>query len=188
MKDTNLPDSSDTKELTHFDIWHIVLAIREGKASLDDARRLLEKFCNEFDKGMYAQDYLLHYLRDAFHAYLNKEKTIEAALGLKKKKGRPGADEQAQIKMAAEVLRCRLHDMPHQEALMEVSENFGCGETIVAKAWAECQLEAILLLRYERRDKSPWTPSEIQKMDKVFGDKPWYMMPGKPHSWDTSEK
>lgn len=186
--DSDPSESPDVEELTHANIWHIAWDIREGKANPSDARRLLEKFCNEFDRGMfnsgmYTQDYLLRHLRDAFRAYLDKEKTIEAALGLVKKTGRPKADEQVRMQMAAEVLRCRINGMSHQDALSEVSTNFGWGETIVAEAWAAWQPEAIYRLRNERpRDESPWTLTEIQKMDEIFGDKPWYMTPGKSHS------
>ncbi len=189
---SNSPESPDAEELTHADIWHVAWDVREGKADPVKASLLLEKFCNEFDSGMFnsgnlTQDYLLRHLRDAFRAYLNKEKTIASALGLVKKAGRPKADEQDRMQMAAEVLRKRMAGKSHQVALFEVSAILSCGETIIAEAWAAWQLEAIDLLRLERTGNDfPWTPTEIQKLDEIFGGKPWYWMPGKNHSFDST--
>ena len=191
--ESNSPESSDAEELTPSAIFSIAWDIRDGNANPADARRLLEKFCNDFDKGMFRtgmneQDYLLRHIRDSFCDYLdNEKKTIEAALGLVKKKGRPKADEQVRMKMAAEVLRYRMGGGSHQDALTEVSKTFCWGETIVGEAWAAWQFEAIIVLRCERPlDEFPWTPDEIKKMDEIFGDKPWYVMPGKAPPWDIA--
>jgi hypothetical protein len=189
---SNPPESPDAEELTHAAIWHIAWDVREGKANPVEANLLLEKFCNEFDSGMFnsgnlTQDYLLRHLRDAFRAYLNKGKTIESALGLVKKKGRPKADEQVRMQMAAEVLRHRMAGVSHQEALSNVSARFGWGETIIAEAWVAWQFEAIILLRIERTgDDFPWTSTEIQKLDEIFGGKPWYGIPEKKHPFDSA--
>ena len=107
--------------------------------------------------------------------------TIESALGLRRKKGRPKADERLRIEMAAEVLRQRLAGVSHQEALEEVSCVFGWGTTTVGEAWANHKFGALECLLVERRleqaknhsapillDGNPWTEEEKDRMVKMF--------------------
>ncbi len=173
-------DSEKPEKLTRAFINFIAWDIREGVASPEDARRLLECFCNVFDGKESFPPELLHHLRDAFRAFLDGEKTIEAALGIARKKGRPKADPEMRGQMATEILRLRLDGTSHQEALATVSEQFGWGETIVADAWREHQLDAIVMIRLERHlETSPWTPEEVQRLDEIFAGKSWYLTPEK---------
>lgn len=174
-------DSEKPEKLTRAFINFIAWDIREGVASPEDARRLLECFCNAFDDRESFPPELLHHLRDAFRAFLDGEKTIEAALGIARKTGRPKADPEMRGQMATEILRLRLFDgVSHQDALAIVSERFGWGETIVAEAWREHQQDAIVMIRLERALESyPWTPEEVQRLDEIFADKSWYLTPEK---------
>lgn len=182
-------DSEKPEKLTGAFINFIACDIREGVASPEDARRLLECFCNAFDDRVSFPPELLHHLRDAFRAFLDGEKTIEAALGIARKKGRPKADPEMRGQMATEILRLRLDGTSHQDALATVSERFGWGETTVADAWREHQQDATVMIRLERHlETDPWTPAEIQRLDEIFADKSWYLTPEKLKArGDTSE-
>ena len=163
-------------------ISHIIDEIEMGTADPINADLLLECFCNSFDNQEKIPKELLRYLRNAFKAYINQEKKIDVALGISRKKGRPKADPEKRIKMATEVLRLRLQDITHQAALEEISENFHCSQTIIGEAWAEYQFFAISHLARERsNDKYPWTLLEIERMNKMFSDRVWYIKPEKPN-------
>ena|SRR3569833_302148 len=173
-------DSEKPEKLTRATINFIAWDIREGVASPEDARRLLECFCNTFDDRESFPPELLHHLRDAFRAFLDGDKTIDAALGIARKTGRPKAAPEIRMQMATEILRLRLDGTSHQEALATVSERFGWGETIVAEAWRAHQLDAIVMIRMERHLESyPWTPDEVARLDEIFANKSWYLTPEK---------
>lgn len=148
-------------------IWHI----RAGNADTADARRVMAHFCALWERRAPLPQVLLQHLHDAFHGYLHEGKTITAALGLSRRRGRPRADA-AHMQMAAEVLRHRMAGTSHQEALAEVSERLGCGLTILGEAWAAYKYYAIVLLRKERTlDRYPWTPSEVARLRKIYDRK-----------------
>lgn len=173
-------DSEKPEKLSRAAIHGIAWDIREGEASPEDARSLLECFCNAFDDKESIPPELLRHLRDAFSTFLKGEKSIEAALGIARKTGRPKADAEIRAQMAREILRLRLGGTSHQNALAAVSERFGWGETIVAEAWKCHQQDAIALIRMERHLESyPWTPEEVTRLDEIFADKSWYLTPEK---------
>lgn len=169
----------DSSELTRAMIFQIAWEVREGKAKPDEARRLLEYFCDCYDEGKEIPEYLIRHLRDAFRAYLNtRTTTIQRALGLTRKRGRPEAGEEQRTHMAAEVLRHRLKGEAHQDALESASEVFGCGISIVGEAWAQYKQDAIAMLRLERAlDSYPWTPPEVDRMCKIFQGETWFIAP-----------
>lgn len=182
-------DSEKPEKLSRSAIYRIAWEIRDGEASQKAARSLLEYFCNVVDDEESIPPELLRHLRDAFSAFLNGKKSIEAALGIARKTGRPKADPQIKKKMAGEILRLRLGGTSHQDALAAVSEQFGWGETIVAKAWKWHQPDALDLIRIERpRESYPWTPEEVARLNEIFSDRPWYLTPEKLKArGDTSE-
>lgn len=145
-------------------VWHI----RAGKADAADARRLMAHFCELWERQAPMPRILLQHLHDAFHAFLYSGKTLEAALGLSRKRGRPHV-ETARMQMAAEILRIRLSGTSHQEALAEVSEQFGCGLTVLGEAWATYKHYAIVLLRKERGlDRYPWSEQEVARLCEIY--------------------
>lgn len=171
-------DSEKPEKLSRAAIHGIAWDIREGEASPEDARRLLECFCNAVDEKEAIPPELLRHLRDAFQTFLNNGKSIEAALGIARRIGRPKADPGVREQMAREVLRLRLDGTSHQDALAAVSERFGWGETIVAEAWRDHQLSAVVLIRLERHLEShPWTPEEVTRLDEIFPNKSWHLAP-----------
>jgi len=141
------------------DLMKMAIAAREGRASEDDARTLITLFCGCIEHGLVSasdpsSNCLLEYVREAFQAYLDGKRvgsrdvrevggieevgvgSVEAALGLVRKIGRPKMDGQMRIRMAAEVLHHRLNGMSHQEALAAASEELRKGVTAISEAWA----------------------------------------------------
>ncbi|NIR48065.1 hypothetical protein GWO43_06445 [candidate division KSB1 bacterium] len=176
----------EENELSPADIFQITLDVREQAAEPDDARKLLQIFCelqelwtgNGLDKDNYRKfEFILQHFRDSFQSYLNGDrKTLEAALGLKRKKARPKADPQIRTEMAAEVLRLRLKQISHQDALEEVSHKFGWGITVIGEAWAAHKQDALILLRLERAlDSYPWSPDEFERLKVILGKEPWFL-------------
>lgn len=166
-------------DLTQADVNQIAFEIREQIADPEDARRLLQQFCDlyalwggdKFEADQARQfEILLRHLRDSFHNYLRgNRKTLEAAFGLKRGMGRPKADRETRIMLATEVLRMRLKNQNHQDALMEVAEKFNCSESVVGEAWAEYKQEAVISLRQERpQDAYPWTSEEAEKLNEIY--------------------
>lgn len=171
-------------KLTPATIFQIAWEIRDGEADPEDARRLLELFC-ECRDGNHPPG-LIEHLRSAFSIYLKGERTLESALGLARRKGRPKADPDMRQRMAAEILQHRLAGMPHQECLTKVSEKFGWGETIVGEAWRDNQLDALILLRLERAlDEYPWTANEVERLSEIFASAQWFIAPGKSQNKAT---
>ena len=52
--------------------------------------------------------------------------------------------------LAKEVLRLRLKEMNHQDALNEVAKKFYSSASVVGEAWAEYKQDAVISLRQER--------------------------------------
>ena len=178
-------------DLTQADINQITIEIREQTADPNDARRLLEQFCTLYDlwgseefKPDQARKFeiLLRHVSDSLHDYLTgNRKTLEAALGLKRKKARPKADPKIRIEMATEVLRLRLFEKnTYEEARERVSRKFGWVESIISEAWRAHKQDALICLRLERAlENYPWTPDEVKRLTKIIGKEPWFISPEK---------
>lgn len=163
-------------DLTPGAIIQIAWDVIEGTAEKSNAEALLALFCDCVDNRQPVPRDLAVHLRDSFRRYLADEKTIGAALGLAKKKGRPMADQELPIKMATEVLRLRMKKVSHEGALANVSGKFRCGVTAVSDAWRKHQQDAIISIRLERHlDKFPWTAREMDMLDSIFAGKSWYI-------------
>lgn len=165
-------------ELTPATILEIAYEARQGKADPDDARRVIEMFCASADSNFPPE--LIGHLQASFREYLSGGKTLEAALGLVRKKGRPDANENVRQSMAAAVLRNRLDGMTHESSIAAVSDEFGWGESIIKEAWADNKQIALTLLRLERaEDGSHWTENERERLTKIFAKEPWFTPPEK---------
>lgn len=165
-------------QLSESEIFHLSLAIRDGGAEPDDAKKLLELYAKSPPLNGASKQLHDHFCR-AFGAFLKGEKTIEVALGLKKSKGRPKANQEDRMEMAKELMRLRVvNGSSHQEALAEVSARFGWGETIISEAWLQHRFDGMALLRNERPpDVYPWSEKEKERLAKIF-----------PQQEDTSGK
>lgn len=166
----------ERENLTPRAIVQIAWDVIDGKADKADAENLLALFCDCVDNRQPVPRDLAVHLRDSFRRYLAGEKTIGAALGLAKKKGRPKADQELPIKMATEVLRLRMRKTIHEGALANVAGKFECGVTAVSDAWRKHSQDAIISIRLERHlDKFPWTAREMAMLDSIFVGKSWYI-------------
>ena len=156
------------------DIFMTAWEVRAGTAEPTAARQLLEYFCTCVDNGQRVPKELSKHLRDSFRCYLDG-KTIDAALGLAKKKGRPSPDN---TKMAVEVLRSRLAGNSHQVALEIVAESFKCVDSTVGEAWRKHNGDALLILRLEReKDNYPWNEKEIEELTNIYKNQEWFYAP-----------
>jgi len=171
---------SDDDNLTPAAINQIAWDVVERKADPKDARLLLEHFRDCYDRWEPIPHELLMHLRDSFAAYLSGKQSIESALGLVRKTGRPTADPEMRIAMATEVLRLRLKNRTaHQEAIAQVSQSFGWGITIVSEAWAAHRQDAVQTLRLERSlDSYPWSDDERERLCEIFDGVPGFIAPG----------
>jgi len=148
-----------------------VWCIRAGAADAETARRVMQHFCELWESERPIPRALLQHLYDAFHAYLYDGKTLESALGLVRRRGRPHA-EGIRMRMATEILRLRMSGVSHQEALAQVSEQLACGISILGEAWASYKHYAVVLLRKERPlDRYPWTDQEARRLREIFDRK-----------------
>jgi hypothetical protein len=164
-------------ELTPATIIDIAWEVHDGTANPEDARRLLAHFCDLINRGEPVPESLNRHLADAFGAYLSETRTLEAALGLARRRGRPNVDEE-RTRMAAEVIRSRLYGSSHQDALAAVGTQFHRSESIVSEAFRDHAAMGYILLRMERvLDSKPWTPDEIARLTAMFGDKDWWFSP-----------
>lgn len=157
------------EKLSPREIFSITCDVNDGTADKADAEKLLAQFCAYVDNQQPLPRDLAVHLRDAFRRYLGGEKTIDSALGLVKKKGRPAANEDEQTLMATEVLRRRFLGTSHQDALSFVAEKLNCAESTVGEAWKKHKLDAWIVFRMERNpDESPWSEDELNRLVKII--------------------
>jgi hypothetical protein len=191
-KDRVVKAAGSQNDFTPSEVNLMAFAVREGRANPDDARALLTLFCQCVEYRLIlarnpVADRLLEHVREAFRAYLKGGRvgwrnggckregkagtmSIKAALGLVRKKGRPEADEQRRIQMAASVLRRRLTGMSHQPAVSEAADEFHCDESVIGEAWRAHRVGAAILVRLMRGPGgSPWTDVEAPRLRKALG-------------------
>jgi hypothetical protein len=172
---------SNDDRLTPAAINQIAWDVVERKADPKDARLLLEHFRDCYDRREPIPHELSMHLRDSFAAYLSGKQSIESALGLVRKTGRPTADPDMRIAMATEVLRLRLvQRATYEDAVAQVGDAFGWGKTIVGEAWEAHRQDALLTLRCEKAlDSYPWTDDEQARLNEIFDGVPGFITPGK---------
>ena len=151
--DYELPTEWD--RLSDHRIFELSRNIRDERAGTDTARLLIEQFvAQSFSPDPVSRALVVH-LRDAFNAYLNKERTLEVALGLEKRKGRPRASVETRQQMAGNVLRLYvLECQPMAEAIGRTSDHYGWEKTTVETSWRTHKHDAfatlVTTLRRER--------------------------------------
>jgi hypothetical protein len=198
-------EGGQQQQWTRSEINQMAFAARDGEASKDDARTLLELFCECVEQGQISArvpvaDRLLEHVREAFRAYLDGQRvgnrgrteiapgvfgipeikigSIGAALGLIRKRGSPKrADEQMRMQMAAEVLHHRLNGMSHQEALAAANEELRIGVTTISEAWAAYKSSALHLVRIDRGTHD-FTKLEKERLCEIFLNEEWFIAPG----------
>ena len=132
----------------------IAYDVIDGKADPLEARLLLECFCDCYDNWYDTREPIPHrlieHLYNSFRFYLDDKKTIEAALGLVPKKGRPSPDNVRNMQMALRLLQHRFDGSSHQDALDHVSKEFGCVDSTVGEAWKKNKVYAGFEFRHQR--------------------------------------
>lgn len=166
--------NDDDEALTPAAINQLCWEAEEGAIAPNEARELLKAFRTCVETRQEVPPRLLAHLSRAFGRYLHAEETLDRALGLTRKRGRPSADEDMRSEMAAEVLRRRLAGTVHQDALKEVSYKYGWTESVVGEAWAKHRHAAMTILRVERAvDGEEWTMSERSRLCEIYGFDPF---------------
>jgi hypothetical protein len=156
--------TSTEDELTHSDIAQFVSDAQEEKADPADARRLLERFCQQVEAGNLPDARLLEHLQVAFRKYLVGG-DLEAALGLKRGKGHPsGKDEH--IALAVEFLSNRL-TMDFEDAVDETATRSSKSDTVVKRAWTAYKEDALNVFLIARLN-DPLTPSEGDRIKEIY--------------------
>src|SRR5262245_37694453 len=78
-------------------INRIALAVRDGRATPREARRLMAEFvrADASDRAIPSREFrrLIHHFAECFFLFLKERKSVERALGLTKKMGHPEADK-----------------------------------------------------------------------------------------------
>lgn len=146
-------------------INQIAFEVRDGEAKPEDARLLMKAFCDSAEQGAIPNRLITH-LRDVFRRHLDTGCTIDAALGLTRKKGAPKIEEQRSIELAAAVLRARLAGESHQEALDTAAENCGSNKTAMGEAWKKNRMAAVAIVHNERPEG--FSEDEKSKLEEIL--------------------
>ena len=177
--------------LTPERISQIAFAAHEGKAEVEDVRRLLALFYHLASEEKPIPHRLIAFVAESFGRYLGEKhfgfqlvtdgdrpkkagaidlgwrraKTLDFAFGLKRKRGRPEADEKTRIEMAQCVVNYRLAGMSHQDAVSNTAERFGFVESIVGDAFASHRTLGLAAARAER--PNGFTEAERRLVSKI---------------------
>tara|TARA_R110000822_G_scaffold109902_1_gene239887 strand:+ start:481 stop:915 length:435 start_codon:yes stop_codon:yes gene_type:complete len=135
--------------MTPGEIKDLIDAIYHGTADPDDAKKLLKLFCDCIDNSEPIPDDILGFLKHAFTSVLTEEKTLDKALGLKRKRGTPRRDEEKDTLVALQFLKLLNSGEPHVSARLILAEKLFISEGQIKKCWANYEEEARLLLRIE---------------------------------------
>jgi len=166
------------KRLSPSSIYHIACDVKKGEADPEKARELLIDFCERYGTNEAIPPDLYKHIYDAFKSCLDDGKSLDAAFGLKRKKGRPAVDQHSLWELAAGVLRLRMEGLSAEDAVIEVSETRYISETQVWEAWRKNKLDALILLRLERpHDSYPWSEEEVTRLTELFSKEDWFIPP-----------
>jgi hypothetical protein len=191
-------------------VVHYAALVANGTADPIDARRLLSEFVRQASTGS-VSSHLIEHLRACIAAFLAGKKvldpapeagrvkavgvpiqTLEKALGLSLvSTGRPPIDANTKTLVAADVLRRRLSNESHQDALASVAKDRKRGRlpvssaTEVGEAWAAYKCEALTWVRlYRASGLDPsgdsWAPEEMKRLRKIYAKVDGAVFPGGP--------
>lgn len=143
--------------------------IKKGIADPLDAKRLMIMFCEYVNNKKEPPKELMIHFKDVFNSILLSSKTVQASLGLARKKSRPKAETENRVDMAYMVLLSRLDGESHQNALSAAAVKFGYTETIIGKAWKEYKQVALDTFRVQRYlESKKITQKEEIKIAKIL--------------------
>ena len=172
--------SPSLEPLSTSKLTRIACAASEGKADAADVLQVLDMFYRLAVDNRPIPRPLIDFVAASFGRYRRHKdfygpderdaRSLDSAFGLLRKKGRPEADEQQRIEMAAEVVRLRLSGTPHQEALDATAVTFGWAKTIVGKAFRDHLYSAVMANRNER--PAGFTPDEKRRLATMLKGQP----------------
>ena len=140
--------------MTPGEIKDLIDAIYHGTADPDDAKKLLKLFCDCIDKSEPVPDDILIFLKHAFTDVLTEEKTLNKALGLKRKRGTPKRDEEKDIRVALQFLKLKNAGETYLSTTISLAEKLNISEDQVKKCWKRYKDHAKHRLRLEQYLKS----------------------------------
>ena len=140
--------------MTPGEIKDLIDAIYHGTADPDDAKKLLKLFCDCIDKSEPVPDDILIFLKHAFTDVLTEEKTLNKALGLKRKRGTPKRDEEKDIRVALQFLKLKNAGETYLSTTISLAEKLNISEVQVKKCWKRYKDHAKHRLRLEQYLKS----------------------------------
>ena len=140
--------------MTPGEIKDLIDAIYHGIADPDDAKKLLKLFCDCIDKSEPVPDDILIFLKHAFTAVLTEEKTLDKALGLKRKRGTPKRDEEKDIRVALQFLKLKNAGETYLSTTISLAEKLNISQGHVKKCWKRYKEDAKLRLRLEQYRES----------------------------------
>ena len=131
------------------EIKDLIDSIYHGNANPNDAKELLQLFCDCIDKSKPIPIDILIFLKHAFTSVLTEEKTLDKALGLKRRRGTPKRDEEKDALVALQFLKLLNSGEPHVSARLILAEKLFISEGQIKKCWANYEEEARYLLRMD---------------------------------------
>ena len=136
--------------MTPGEIKDLIDSIYHGNANPNDAKELLQIFCDCLDKSEPVPNDILIFLKHAFTAVLTEEKTLDKALGLKRKRGTPKRDEEKDTLVALQFLKLKNAGETYLSSTISLAEKLNISEGHVKKCWNRYRDDAMLLLRIEQ--------------------------------------
>jgi hypothetical protein len=106
---------------------------------------------------------LIHHFAECFANYLKPHRSLEGALGLKKREGRGAIDGEMQKQIALNYLRLRLSGRLNKLALAELCTMYSKSKASIGAAFRAWAIHAVAVLREERRlagQMPPWSKEE----------------------------
>lgn len=173
--------------LSEPEIWHLRFDVRDGVADPAEVKRLLRQFCGRVKNGEAIGYETLQFLAEAFQAYLDSTKKLDAALGLVRKRGAPPAEEwrrNRNAKIAYEMLRLRFEESKsYEEARAIVSDRFHVSAETARDAWTNCSVVAFTMLRLAWiEDGREMTKDDLARFAEIFENMAWFLPPGTGNS------
>ncbi len=170
----------DEKSLTPAMIHQIAWQVRDGEADPEDARTLLNHFYSLVEHKQQVPYELTRHIANCLRDQLVEGKSLEAAFGLVRRRGRIRKDEQINIAIAKDFLRYRLKGKSATNARMLVQKERSKGRSSIEAAWSKYKFEALVALRCERDHATyPWSDDEVHVLTKIFQRYSWFISPDK---------
>ncbi len=155
--------------LPELDVFRIAGDLRSYHGTPEQALALMTQFVAASYTAAGPSRELVAFIRDSLAEFLSTREPLEAAFRVTQgRRGRPKVAAAVYIKLATELLRCRLASgSSHKAAVAHIGEEAHKARTVVTDAWTKHRENALVRLRAERFEAA-W-----QKAKKApYGDQP----------------